>query len=467
MSTSNFTHGALLVSFLCWFGLGVAVAGQQSPPPGGEPRDLVLAEPVRGTLDNGLAFALIQFGQAPKATVMARVRTGALDEEGRTWLASLTGDMMKEATENYSSARLAEAAAAMGGALEVNSGPEFTTVTIDVLGEFAGDAVALLAELLRRPTFPATEFERVQRDYQRRLAVQRSQPQAQAQEAFLRQLYGDHPFAATFPEPQQLAGYTIEDVRGFHAANFGAARTTFYVAGRFDAGSVEHALRQHFGDWPAGPAPRIDVPPPGESASVVLMERPGAPQSTLQLGLRTIDPSHPDWTRLMLTNTLLGGYFSSRITANIREDKGYTYSPFSWLSPRYRDAYWGQRADVTAEHTAASLREIYAELDLLRAAAPGAAELARVQNYMIGIFTISNASRGGILGQFAFIDAHGLPPEYVTGYVERIEAITAEQVSATARSYLVPERMSLAIVGDLELVRPQLEALPQVQGRLQ
>jgi zinc protease len=90
-----------------------------------------------------------------------------------------------------------------------------------------------------------------------------------------------------------------------------------------------------------------------------------------------------------------------------------------------------------------------------------------VQNYMIGIFTISNASRGGILGQFAFIDAHGLPPEYVTGYVERIEAITAEQVSATARSYLVPERMSLAIVGDLELVRPQLEALPQVQGRLQ
>lgn len=468
MTTRNIIHRALLAGCLCFFGLGAgAMAAPQSPPPGGEPRELVLAEPVRGSLENGLNFAFIQFGQAPKATVMARVRTGALDEGGRTWLASLTGDMMKEATENYTSARLAEAAAAMGGELEVNSGPEFTTVTIDVLGEFAGDAVALLAELLRRPTFPAGELERVKRDYQRNLAVQRSQPQAQVQEAFLRQLYGDHPFAAIFPEPEQLDGYTIDDVRGFHADNFGAARTTVYVGGRFDAAGVERAIRQHYGDWQAGPAPRVDIPPSGEAASVVLIERPGAPQSTLQLGLRTVDPSHPDWMRLSLTNTLLGGYFSSRITANIREDKGYTYSPFSWLSSRYRDAYWAQRADVTAEHTAASLREIYAELDLLRDTAPAGAELARVQNYMIGNFTLGNASRGGILNQLAFIDAHGLPREYLTGYVEHIAAITPEQVSDMARRYLVPGRMSLAIVGDLELVRPQVEALPQLQGRLQ
>lgn len=459
---------AVLVGCLAMLGVcGVAAAASSTPPPGGEPRDLVLSDPARGALDNGLRYAFIDFGQAPKATVMVRVRAGTLDEQGRTWLAALTGDMMKEGTLNYSSAELAARAAAMGGELSVNAGEEFTTVSIDVLGEFAAEGVALIAELLRRPAFPAAELERVKRDYQRNLAVQQSQAQSQAQAAFQRQLYGNHPFGTLFPEAAQLAGYTIDDVKAFHGDNFGAARTMVYVGGRFDAAAVEVALQASFGDWAAGPEPRVDIPPPGGGMDVALIERPGAPQSTLRLGLRTIDPSHPDWTRLQLTNTLLGGYFSSRIIANIREDKGYSYSPRSLLSPRRGDAYWAQQADVTAEFTGASLQEIFAELDQLRAEPPGEEELSRVRNFMIGSFTLSNASRFGILGQIAFIDAHELPREYLTTYVERIGAITPEQVRETARRYLVPEQMSLVVVGDLEQVGPQLEALPQLQGLLQ
>ena len=462
------TRNTVLVGCLAMLGLcGVAAAASSTPPPGGEPRDLVLSAPTRGALENGLRYALIDFGQAPKATVLVRIRAGALDEDGRTWLASLTGDMMKEGTLNYSSAQLAARAAAMGGELSVNAGDEFTTVSIDVLGEFAADGVALVAELLRRPAFPAAELERVKRDYQRSLAVQQSRAQSQAQAAFVRMLYGDHPFGTLFPEPEQLAAYTIEDVKSFHGDNFGAARTTVYVGGRFDAAAVEAALRTSFGDWSTGPEARVDIPPAGGEMDVRLSQRPGAPQSTLRLGLRTIDPSHPDWTRLSLTNTLLGGYFSSRITANIREDKGYSYSPRSSLSARRGDAYWVQQADVTAEFTAASLQEIFAELDKLRAEPPAEQELSRVRNFMIGSFTLSNSSRFGILGQIAFIDTHDLPREYLTSYVERITEITPEQVRETAQRYLVPGQMSLAVVGDLDLVRPQLEALPQLQGQLQ
>lgn len=468
MESGIITRKAILVGCLAMLGFcGVAAAASSTPPPGGEPRDLVLSEPARGALDNGLRYALIDFGQAPKATILVRVRAGALDEGDRTWLASLTGDMMKEGTLNYSSAELAARAAALGGELSVNAGDEFTTVSIDVLGEFAAEGVALIAELLRRPAFPAGELERVKRDYQRNLAVQQSRAQSQAQAAFMRQLYGDHPFGTLFPEPEQLAAYTIEDVQGFHGENFGAGRTTVYVGGRFDAAAVEAALRANFGDWETGPEALVDIPPAGGGMDVELIARPGAPQSTLRLGLRTIDPSHPDWTRLSLTNTLLGGYFSSRIIANIREDKGYSYSPRSSLSARRGDAYWVQQADVTAEFTGNSLREIFAELDQLRAEPPGEEELSRVRNFMIGSFTLSNSSRFGILGQIAFIDAHDLPREYLTTYVERIGEITPEQVSETAQRYLVPEQMSLAVVGDLDLVRPQLEALPRLQGQLQ
>ena len=440
---------------------------KETPPPGGTPKDLVLAEPARITLDNGLAATLVEYGTAPKVTIYARVRAGGLNEGDDVWLAAITGDMLKEGTENYTSTALAEAAASMGGDISVMTDDEYTSVSMDVLAEFADEAVALVAEVLRRPTLPATELERIRRDYLRSLAVQQSQPQPLAQAAFVKLLYGSHPFGRTFPTEAQLAGYDIEDVKRFYTDNFGARRTQVYVAGRFRRAFVEQALRDHFGAWEPGPEPLVNVPPKPDEPGVELIARPGAPQSTLRLGLRTVDPSAGiDWSRLAVANTLFGGYFSSRVTANIREDKGYTYSPSSTLSARKSDAYWVQQADVTTEHTGDSLHEIFAELERLRAEPPSAAEVDRVQNYLVGTFTLSNSSRFGILSQLAFIDAHGLPYEYLTSYVERVTGITAEHISGATRQYLLPERMSLVVVGDLEAVRPQLEALPELEGRL-
>lgn len=439
---------------------------KELPPPGGEPKDIVLAEPVRFELDNGLQVALLPFGTAPKATVYVAIAAGGLNEGDQTWIAAMTGDMLKEGTENYTALQLAERAGAMGGGLGIGTGDETTTVFLDVLEEHAADAVALVAEVLRRPTFPASELERIQRDYLRNLAVQKQQAQAQAGQAFSHLLYGDHPFGAGWPSEAQLAGYTIDDVRSFYAGNFGAQRTRVYVAGRFDAAAVEKAIRDSFGDWAPGPAPVVNVPEDPDAPGLELIDRPGAPQATIRLGLKTIDPSHPDWTKLAFTNTLLGGFFSSRITANIREDKGYTYSPRSSLTTHYRDAYWAQAADVSIEHTGASLSEIYGEIDRLRAEVPGDEEVERVRNYTIGNFILGNASRFGILGQIAYIDFHGLPPEYLTRYAERVGAVTGEDVRAMAREYLVPEDMSLAVVGDLGQVRPQLETLPQLEDRL-
>lgn len=458
---------ALLAASVTVLAQEPATPEKETPPPGGEPKDLVLAEPARMMLDNGLAATLVEYGTAPKVTVYARVRAGGLNEGNDVWLAAITGDMLKEGTENYSSTALAEAAASMGGDISIMTDDEYTSVSMDVLSEFADEAVALVAELLRRPTLPESELERIRRDYLRSLAVQQSQPQPLAQAAFVKLLYGSHPFGRTFPTEAQLAGYGIADVERFYEENFGARRTQVYVAGRFRRAFVEQALRDQFGPWEPGPEPLVDVPPERDVPGVELIERPGAPQSTLRLGLRTVDPAAGiNWSRLAVANTLFGGYFSSRVTANIREDKGYTYSPSSTLSARKGDAYWVQQADVTTEHTGDSLREIFAELERLRSDPPGPAEVDRVHNYLVGTFTLSNSSRFGILSQLAFIDTHGLPYEYLTSYVERVTGVTAEQISAAAEQFLVPDRMSLVVVGDLEAVRPQLEALPQIEGRL-
>ena len=195
-----------------------------------------------------------------------------------------------------------------------------------------------------------------------------------------------------------------------------------------------------------------------------LIDRPGAPQSTIYLGLPAIDPSQQEYLQLSLTNSLLGGEFSSRITSNIRENKGYAYAPRSSLEVQYRTGHWLEEADVTTEHTGDSLKEIYAEIARLQREVPTAQELAGMQNYRAGIFVLQNATRGALIGQLAYLDLHGLPDDYLTHLVERIYAITPDQVSAAARKYIRPEDMTLVIVGDLAKVRPQLQKVPELQG---
>jgi zinc protease len=157
-----------------------------------------------------------------------------------------------------------------------------------------------------------------------------------------------------------------------------------------------------------------------------------------------------------VTDALLGGAFGSRITSNIREDKGYTYSPGSFVGHWPKAALWVELADVTTNVTGASLKEIFYETDRLRNEAPPEKELSGIKNNMVGIFTIQNSSRYGVIGQLQFVDQYGLGDAYLSSYVKNVLAVTPEQVKATAAKYLDPGRMTITVVGDKKTVEEQL-----------
>ena len=206
------------------------------------------------------------------------------------------------------------------------------------------------------------------------------------------------------------------------------------------------------------------MPAGARDAQYRLIERKEAPQSTLRLGLVVADPSHPDYLPLTVMNTLLGGSFASRITTNIREQKGYTYSPNASVTTFFRVGQWVQSADVTTADTAAALAEIYREIERLRGESPAAEELAGIQRYMAGLFVIRNSSPDGVISQLAFLDLHGLPDSFLANYVQGIYAVTPAQVSAMAAKWLDPGRMTLVVVGDLDAVGSGVRALPQLGG---
>jgi predicted Zn-dependent peptidase len=445
--------------------LAAAAAGaREQPPVPGEPRDFQLPSRETLELDNGLSLTFIDYGTVPKVTVLAVVRTGNIDDGESTWLADVTAEMMKEGTATRSAPAIAEAAAGMGGSLNVGAGAEQATVGISVLSEHAVEAAELVADVLRNPAFPESELPRVIANFERSLAVARSDPQSQASEALARLVYGDHPFGRTLPRPGQLEGYDIATVRAFHERNFGARRTHVYVAGRYDRRALEAALRRGFGDWRAGAAPTVLPPAPADTLQLAFIDTPGAPQSSIRIAVPVPHPAHALYFPTTIMNSLLGGAFGSRITANIREDKGYSYSPDSSISARRGTALWVLSAEVTTEHTADALAEIYREIDRLQREPPPAAELDAIKAYRSGLFVISNSSPNGVLGQLAFMDLHGLPPEFLTGWVASVHAVTPQQVSEMAARFIVPSKMTVVVAGDLAKVREAVLALPQLAG---
>jgi predicted Zn-dependent peptidase len=270
-------------------------------------------------------------------------------------------------------------------------------------------------------------------------------------------LYKGHPYGRDFPTDAQIDGFTAEQVREFYQRQFGAQRTAVYVAGKFDAAAMRKAVTESLSDWQQGPPPRIEIAQPTTKPEMLLLDRPGAPQSTLVIGLPVIDPSHPDYTRLRVMNSLLGGSFGSRITRNIRENKGYTYSPYSSIAPRYRVADWSEVADVTTEHTGNSLKEIMNEIDRLQKEAPSAEELKGIQNYEAGLFVLRNSSPEGIINQLNILDLHGLPDTYLTNQVQNIHAVTPQEVKDAVKKYIRPEDMTMVVVGDKKVIEPQIK----------
>jgi predicted Zn-dependent peptidase len=455
---TEFRSALLALATVLAFGTGPAFAQEkQAPPPGGSPKPFTV--PVHETyeLPNGMKVTLVPYGNIPKVTLCLVMHTGSLNEPAdMPGLADLAGKLMKEGTTSKSSQQMAEESARMGGAINVAVGPDESSVETDVLSEFGGRAAALVADVAQHPLFPESELPRLKNDALRELSVAKSRPQGQALERFRKILYGEHPYGTVFPTEESIKKTTVSDIKKYYDANFGAGRGHLYVAGRFDSAEVKKAIAAGFGGWSKGAPAAANVPKTEAHHVLDVTDRPDAAQSTLIVGLPVPNPASPDAIPLLVTNSLLGGSFGSRITANIREQKGYTYSPFSEISRRYHDAYWDESADVTTQFTGPSLKEIFAEIERLSKEPPAAAELKGIQRYMSGVFVIQNSSRGALIGQLRYVDLQGLGEDYLTTYVQKVNAVTPEDVRKQTAEHIKPDQMTIVVVGDKTKITDQL-----------
>lgn len=443
-----------------------ASSTRSSVPPLGPERPVVWPARARRTLASGLEVVLVESHTIPKITGRLLFRSGnAAAAREAPGLAELAASVVRTGTASRISNQIEEDLRRMGANLSASSGADASEISFSGLAEFAPGLLELTADLAQNASFPAGEIERERRQLLESLRVDRTTPDFLAGERLRKVLFGQHPYASVAPTEAQVASITREQMVAFYREHYRPGNALFLAVGDFEAGRMLEQIEKAFGSWPAGKPESQQEPevPELRHRRVYLVHLPDTVQTQVLVGNRAITLRDPDWLRLSLANTIYGGAFNSRLVMNIREQKGYTYSPRSAVHPLRWHGYLTIHAAVRNEVTAATLTEMFYEMDRLRSLPVGEDELRDAQNYRSGVFSMGLATQDGLAGQLAMVYMNQLPEDFLETYRDRIRALSADDVLSAARKYFDSANAQIVVVGDRAQVEEQAALFGEVE----
>jgi len=421
---------------------------------------------TKARLSNGLEVILAEAHSIPKFHGELFFRSGnAAVADRAPGLAQMTATVVRTGTSKRASRQIEEDLRRIGADLSSSAGADTSAISFAGLSEFAEPLLGMVNELAREATFPEAEFERERRQKLEEVKLERTEPGFLASERLRKVLFGTHPYAQISPSEEQVAAYKRDDLQKVYRDSYTPENGLLLLVGDFDAQAMLKSVEKTFGAW-TGKKPETKTaaaPAHPRWRRVYLVHVPGALQTQILAGCHAITRKHPDWVKLGLTNSLYGGAFNSRLVMNIREDKGYTYSPRSGVHALRQHGYFSVSAAVRNDVVAASLTEIFYEMDKLRSVPVPEPELADAQNYLSGVFSMGLATQDGLLSQFSTVALNELPDDYLETYRQRVRALTPEDLLATARKYLDSANMQIVVVGD----RAQIESQAALFGELE
>jgi zinc protease len=423
-----------------------------------EERRVTWPKRTRARLSDGLEVVLAESRAVPKFHGELLFRSGnAAAADRAPGLAEITANVVRTGTAKRASRQIEEDLRRIGADLSSSAGADTSAISFAGLSEFAEPLLELVNELAREAAFPEAEFERERRQMLEEVKLERTQPGFLASERLRKVLFGAHPYGQVAPSEEQVAAFQRDDLTAVYREFYTPENALLVLVGDFDSAAMLKAAEKVFGAWTGKKPQAKGAPAPANPRGrrVYLVHVPGAVQTQVLAGCHAITRKHPDWVKLGLTNSLYGGAFNSRLVMNIREDKGYTYSPRSGVNALRQHGYFSISAAVRNEVVAASLTEIFYELDKLRALPVPEAELADAQNYLSGVFSMGLATQGGLLSQLVTVELNELPQDYLETYREKVRALTPLDLLAAARKYFDSANMQIVVVGDRAQIEPQ------------
>jgi zinc protease len=457
----------LIIVMLASLALSKSVAAQEKLPP--LPKDLPPYGPLIpfqtpnvqvSKLSNGLTVWRVARPGFPKVALTLAVRGGrAYDPKDRPGLSDLLMATMDEGTKTRSAKQIAEAFQGAGGDLSGDLRPDALLTSVQVMSDKADATLAVLADMAESATFPDDEVALAKTNALQNLQAQEAEPSFLAQRALAKALYGAHPYSVISATADSINQTTAGQIRAAYHQRFRPDQSLLVAVGDFDSGALEASIEKYFGGWtaPSEPPPSAPPKPPGDNPhAIFLVPRPGSVQTTLTMASFGPRRSDPDYAAAEVANAIYAGMFGSRLIRNIREDKGYTYSPGGSIQLRAEAATVQTRADVRNAVTGPSLNEIFYELNRMATTEPAADEITNAQRYLVGTNAIFLQIQSAVASQLGWLWVYGLPPEALGQESADIQKVTVADVTAAGRKYFPAARQTVVAVGEEQGVRDQL-----------
>ncbi len=449
-TTIRFSIAAALL--IC---LAVSTYAQQpdrsKPPEPGPAPSLTLPKIQHLKLPNGLPIVLMEKHQVPLVQINLIVKAGtANDPADQRGLASITAAMMEEGAGNRNSLQFSDAMDFLGANLSVNAGMHTTTVSLFTPFSKIDSALALFADVVLRPMFPAEELERNRIERLTTLLQWHDEARVIGNNLFNSTLFGPaHPYG---PPPvgneTTIRGFKVNDLKKFYSTNFKPNNATLVVVGAITPAVLLPKLKALFAGWKSGIVSTANFPQATqvEARTIYLVDKPGAAQSVIRIGRIGVARTTKDYYPIVVMNTLLGGSFTSRLNNNLREQHGYSYGASSRFNFLPQPGAFIAAADVQTDVTDKALTEFMKELSSI--ATLSDEELTRVKNYVALSYPSDFQSVGAIAGRLGDMVIYNLPDDYFNNYTRNILAVTKEEVIRVARQYIVPDKVAIIVVGD-------------------
>lgn len=433
------------------------------PRPTGAPQ-VNLPEPTRMRLPNGLTVMYVRHAELPvvSAVLVTRGAGGGDEPAEATGLASFTANMLDEGAGGRDALELADALDLLGASLSTGASTDAAQTNLYVLRQNFPAALRIMADVVTRPDFPEREVSRLRDERLTTLARARDEATTIANNAFASLVYGaQHPYGRV-PSVESTRGLDRDRVQAFHASRYRPETSTLILVGDVDPAAMQPMVAEAFGGWRArGAAASLGEVPqaPAITRTVVyLIDKPGAAQSEIRIGHPGVPRSSPDYFPLLVMNTMLGGTFTSRLNTNLRETHGWAYgasSSFQWLRGA---GPFTARSGVQTNATDSALVEFFRELNRLRTEAVTPQELDKIKNFVALRLPDQLETTQDIAGQLAALETYGLDASYFDDYVQRVMAITAEDLRRVANEYVRPDRSVVVVVGDRQVVEQAVRA---------
>jgi zinc protease len=438
------------------------------PPATGEVRPFTVKEPVRFTGPGGMPVLLIERHEVPLVNVVLQVRAGAeADPEKLPGLADWTAAMLMEGAGSHGSLELSDEVDFLGASLSTSGGWQASGATLQVPAARLDPALALLADVVARPTFPKEEWERFKKKRMTRFLQERDQPYALASAANARALYGDgHRYGLPRSGTSKaLAAAKLDDLKRFWAEQWAPDNAFLVVVGDVTKDDLEAKLKTHLSSWKRGarkPAPfSLKAPAKLLGRQVILIDKPGAPQSVVSALARAPDGLEEMSADNDVMNTLLGGSFTSRLNQNLREENGYSYGARSNFDLRRLGNGFSAMSAVATPVTAPAVHEILSEISRIRSYVEDS-EAERARRYTALTFPSMFESGRQVAGFWAWAEAKGVSPRTIKSYAARVLEVDERAMLLAALRDVDAKNMRVVVVGDRATVEKDLSSFGPV-----